>query len=414
MTSWFLFLLCHGLICSVFMVLGLSIEKNPNSPLAKSLGFKSKLAQSNPDYWIEAQTLYGSLLKNGGAGLLITCFICMLCVLGQSELIVSIAGGILFALEVAFYFGLHWYCQYKLKESIANSSQEVEEVQQEKQKKETLSSKEVKKQAKPEVKKETKVTNQEPLMEEVVEEEGTLETGLKPPTLEEEGSSQKLDATRRLVFDPVPTLVKTQKLSRVQKSQEPSETIKPIVEKPISTTEPSETTLQGQEASMETLILDYKTQKPFASSLVNVQEEDQNGPSFHVLNPKADTQEEDKVVSMEPNLEDQELEEGIVSQQFFHHPVGRVPALKEEFIADTVIFHDPQEPQPIYHRASAQTKESIDIPSEFFEPAPDKSNCSLKRSQKANGSSNPIVPDPESAFRYRRLAASLRGETTKH
>lgn len=446
MTSWFLFLFCHGLICSVFMTLGMSIEKNPNSPLAHALGFKSKLAQSDSEAWDYAQKLYGSLLKNGGASLLITCFICMLCVLGQTELVISIAGGVLFALEVAFYLGLHWYCQSKLKKAFDEPNTMVEEES-------TPVENQIQKQVSPKVKPEKRATalkvtpvsqnmNPEPVSP-LPSQEPISSIGQES----QEKRNEPLDATRRLVFDPVPTMVtsKPSSLSRASKHQTLNIPIEREDEALIEETkvissfqEPMSTSLEqsqsnGSEllddldkASIGNLVSDYKTQQASLEPL-KVQEETQVGPSFHVL-PSAqpldldpEVEEEEALQKptpivapleeiVEPNFEEEDLEEGIISQQFFRHPVGRVPEIKEDFIADTVIFHDPQEPQPIYHRATAQTKDSVEIPPEFFEQQADKNNC-LKRSQKAKGSSNPIPPDPESAFRYRRLAASLRGET---
>lgn len=435
MTSWFLFLFCHGLICSVFMTLGMSIEKNPNSPLAHALGFKSKLAQSDNETWDYAQRLYGSLLKNGGASLLITCFICMLCVLGQTELVISIAGGVLFALEVAFYLGLHWYCQSKLKKAFDEPNTMVEE-----EKTSVESQQQVSQQEK--LEKRTAALKVTP----VSQNRNPEPVSFQEPTrsIGQEGENEPLDATRRLVFDPVPTMVKPSSLSRASKHQalnipitqedeasnDETKVISTLQETiPPSSLEPSQSNESpalddlASNASIGNLISDYKTHQVSLEPL-KVQEETQVGPSFHVLpsaqplEPKTEEeelQESTPVVApleeiVEPNFEEEELEEGIVSQQFFRHPVDRSPEIKEDFIADTVIFHDPQEPQPIYHRATAQTKDSVEIPPEFFEQQADKNNC-LKRSQKAKGSSNPIPPDPESAFRYRRLAASLRGET---
>ena len=442
MTSWFLFLFCHGLICSVFMTLGMSIEKNPNSPLAHALGFKSKLAQSDRETWDYAQRLYGSLLKNGGASLLVTCFICMLCVLGQTELVISIAGGVLFALEVAFYLGLHWYCQSKLKKALDEPNTTPKE---ESPVVENQIQKQVSKHKKPQIQKVAlKVTpvsqnmNPEPTSPLSFQEPASL---IEPENQEER--SEHLDGTRRLVFDPVPTMVtsKSSSLSRASKRQaltipieQEEETL--IDETKVMSTLPktmspslessqsneSETVEDLDQASIGNLVSDYKTQQASLEPL-KVQEETQVGPSFHVLTPinplESKGEEEEEPIPLvapveeivEPNLEEEDLEEGIVSQQFFRHPVGRVPEVKEDFIADSVIFHDPQEPQPIYHRATAQTKDSVEIPPEFFEQPADKNNGSLKRTQKMRGSSNPIPPDPESAFRYRRLAASLRGET---
>ncbi|MDE5756996.1 MAG: hypothetical protein K2H85_00135 [Allobaculum sp.] len=410
----------------------MSIEKNPNSPLAHALGFKSKLAQSDGEVWDYAQKLYGSLLKNGGASLLITCFICMLCVLGQTELVISIAGGVLFALEVVFYLGLHWYCQSKLKKAFEKPNTIVEE-----EKTPVESQKQVSQQGKLEKKTALKVTpvSQNRNSERV----SPLSPSQPTSSMDQEGGTESLDATRRLVFDPVPTMVKPSSLSRASKHQalnipiEPEDKASNEETKVISTlqeTIPASSLELNQSnenpalddlesnAPIENLVSDYKTH-PVSLKPLKVQEETQVGPSFHVLSPaqplelktEEDLQESNPVEEIiEPNFEEEDLEEGIVSQQFFHHPVDRSPEIKEDFIADTVIFHDPQEPQPIYHRATAQTKDSVEIPPEFFEQQADKNNC-LKRSQKAKGSSNPIPPDPESAFRYRRLAASLRGET---
>ncbi len=447
MTSWFLFLLCHGLICSVFMALGMSIEKNPDSPLANALGFKSQLAKNSPASREEIQRLYGSLLKSGGAGLLVTCFICMLCVLGQTEFVISLAGGILFALEVAFYLGLHGYCQYKLKKLLASQELEKGNEKEASLPFEKKDEKREAKQAKKESKRLQKVDlaknskQESPSSQEVssLQDESTsLEETQKIETI---SGVDSLDATRRLVFDPVPTIVnsKPSTLSRANRNQALN---LPIEEAPLALEETkmmpqrelekiydassssSLTPLQpsGNDSpsnnTIQNLVLDYKIQQASPVPL-KMQEEPQNGPSFHILNETKDQDEkmvkDEKVIlnSDEPNFEEETLEEGVISQHFFRHPVGRVPALKEEFIADTVILHDPQEPQPIYHRATAQTKDSIEIHSEFFEQSSDhKINCPLKRSQKAKGSSNPIPPDPESAFRYRRLAASLRGEIT--
>ncbi len=436
------------------MTLGMSIEKNPNSPLAHSLGFKSKLAKSDSEAWVYAQRLYGSLLKNGGASLLITCFICMLCVLGQTELVISIAGGVLFGLEVAFYLGLHWYCQSKLKKSLNALDTMEEEANTSLEKRiQKPTSQKMKLEKQAEIPKVTQVSqdtqDQEPVSSQ------PLET--VPPFSSQEPSSstlqeiqeernETLDATRRLVFDPVPTMVssKSSSLSRASKHQALNISIerKEIenlndetkmisnLEEALPASSSSSRSLSGSndpspslesEESIGNLVADYKMHQATLEPL-KVQNETQVGPSFHILNSSQPFEEKEELQDpatvallqeeiREPNFEEEDLEEGIISQQFFRHPVGRVPEMKEDFIADTVIFHDPQEPQPIYHRATSKTKDSVEIPSKFFEQQADKNNCSLKRSQKAKGSSNPIPSDPESAFRYRRLAASLRGET---
>lgn len=495
MTSWFLFLFCHGLICTVLMALGTSIEKDPNSPLASSLGLRTKLSKSSPKCWDYSQRLYGSLMKKGGASLLITCFICMLCVLGQSQFIVSLAGGILFGLEVLFYLILHLYCQRKVAEHFglmaqglyenqkSEDLQEVKNIDQQEvnpspsptsieskkekgepkdQKQETpspLPLNQAQVQSPIQVIQETTSEESAPSNQIEVEKEDNLPKSkvktsmrLATPVVEEKKSDEP-GFTRRIVFDRIPIKKEDQngsiprpKLSRANKNKELKEDSNPEEPVPVVVNEENVVYKKAlkpghEESNFQTLLFDYKAD--FQKPIVNPSK--QSGPSFRVLSAahKADSSSvstssqssdlvepivfEESVVEKEeiqevestrpltpfgPNAKEKKSQESeIGTQQFFHSFSSKKQHLfeqeQEDYIASNIVFHDPQQPQPVYHRADLQTKDSVDTHGFFFDPQAEKTDCPLKQ-KKEKCPHNTIKHDPQSAFCYRHIAASLR------
>lgn len=468
MTSWFLFLFCHGLICTVLMGLGTSIEKDPNSPLASCFGLRTKLSKSSPKYWDYSQHLYGSLMKKGGASLLITCFICMLCVLGQSQLMVSLAGGILFGLEVLFYGVLHLYCQRKVAEHFGLMAQEADQ----KQDNAPLNAQKESIQAKPkeaesnnqiEEKVQTPLSPQEMEMEvqdskqlkelksekSKVEKEETLSKSSQITTaptqsalrlakpIVEEKKPEEPGFTRRIVFDRIPIQKEVKsassrpKLSRTSKNKELKEesSSEESESKGSLNSKAKKTSLNTSEHGFQTLLFDYKAdfQEP-----ISMTAKEQEGPSFRVLSSSKPSQVSsvEPIVFQEENLE-KEIEETQVltpfgpkekqvtkdqeqemnAQKFFRSSKKHIfESEQEEYIASTVVFHDPQQPQPVYHRANSKTKDSVDTHGFFFDPQSQKSDCPLKK-KREKCPHNTIKPDPQSSFRYRHIAASMRQNT---
>lgn len=123
MTLWLLFLICTVLIALCYLWLGSAIAQNPDGSMTSLYALK-KIEKDLPDtkpVHEYCARLYGSSAKKGGYALLILSVVGMLCVLNQSDAAINIAGGLLFLLEVLFYFGLLFYCRKKAADRFENS-----------------------------------------------------------------------------------------------------------------------------------------------------------------------------------------------------------------------------------------------------------------------------------------------------
>lgn len=123
MTLWLLFLICTVLIALCYLWLGSAIAQNPDGSMTSLYALK-KIEKDLPDtkpVHEYCARMYGSSAKKGGYALLVLSVVGMLCVLNQSDAAINIAGGLLFLLEVLFYFGLLFYCRKKAADRFENS-----------------------------------------------------------------------------------------------------------------------------------------------------------------------------------------------------------------------------------------------------------------------------------------------------